>query len=138
MHKYMIHSPATVFLIVRKYQQHTAVVDINLKSWGGHSMQGKGPRMVQRWKMTHGSITQMTWARTLTLTTLGTRIFVRRFSKLLPQSSEMNSSIVFFCLFNFLCKLCKFERKLYQASVSINYKLKRKSQQKPLSTTISS
>ena len=38
MHKYMISSPATVFLIVRKCWQHITLVDINLESWGIHSM----------------------------------------------------------------------------------------------------
>ena len=40
MHKYMINSPATAFLIVRKCWQHITLVDINLESWGARSGSG--------------------------------------------------------------------------------------------------
>ena len=42
LHKYMIHSPATVLLIVRKCWQHIALVDINLEVLGRPLHVGEG------------------------------------------------------------------------------------------------
>ena len=42
LHKYMIHSPATVLLIVRKCWQHIALVDINLEVLGQLLHVGEG------------------------------------------------------------------------------------------------
>ena len=42
LHKYMIHSPAMVLLIVRKCWQHIALVDINLEVLGRPLHVGEG------------------------------------------------------------------------------------------------
>jgi hypothetical protein len=82
LHKYMIHSPATVLLIVRKCWRHIAVVDINLEVLGRPLHVGEGAPdgvEVEDDAPEHHAHDVSADTRTQTLATHRTRIFLRRF-----------------------------------------------------------
>ena len=90
LHKYMIHSPAMVLLIVRKCWQHIALVDINLEVLGRPLHVGEGaPDGIEVDDVSADADARHTQDKDLLA-----EVF----------SVKLTSIIVFFGLFNFLCK----------------------------------